>query len=332
MNFKSTKIVWTVLAIVGILAGAQLVSQKQILNKDASSQTSIVFNPVNQDLNKGNPFSTQVSITTEQNNVTGMDIEIIFDPLVISIQKIEPTSDLVNFTNIIKNEIDNSNGRIRYATFTIDKSKAISGSINILKITGTILNTASKGLHVLEFSPKTSLIATGESQNILVNKISGNINVLAGTGDTQGEPNSCGGTCGSNDNCQSNFFCFEGYCRKPECPTDTNCDCVVPSTPSPTNKISIVTQPYVEPVEPVEPIETYQEPAFITDPTIYPDNTFEPIFTDAPTEINIESEGMSSATKILIALGTLGLIGIAILFSWKKKNNNIPHILPPTNI
>lgn len=40
-----------------------------------------------------------------------------------------------------------------------------------------------------------------------------------------GEPNSCGGTCGSNYNCKSGFYCYNGYCRNPSCPTDTDCEC-----------------------------------------------------------------------------------------------------------
>lgn len=40
-----------------------------------------------------------------------------------------------------------------------------------------------------------------------------------------GEPNQCGGTCGSNYNCQGGLFCFEGYCRNPSCATDSDCYC-----------------------------------------------------------------------------------------------------------
>lgn len=48
-------------------------------------------------------------------------------------------------------------------------------------------------------------------------------------------PNSCGGTCGSNTNCGSGLYCYSGFCRNPDCPTDTDCNC--PSgttTPTPT--------------------------------------------------------------------------------------------------
>lgn len=47
-----------------------------------------------------------------------------------------------------------------------------------------------------------------------------------------GEPNSCNGTCGSNSNCKSGLFCYQGFCRLPENPTSTTCTGVGP-TPTP---------------------------------------------------------------------------------------------------
>jgi hypothetical protein len=51
--------------------------------------------------------------------------------------------------------------------------------------------------------------------------------------------NSCGGTCGSNNNCQDGMFCYTptgsntGYCRNPSCAEETDCTCdayVAPTT------------------------------------------------------------------------------------------------------
>jgi LPXTG-motif cell wall-anchored protein len=39
------------------------------------------------------------------------------------------------------------------------------------------------------------------------------------------QPNSCGGTCGSNTNCQDGMFCYNGICRNPSCPDASNCAC-----------------------------------------------------------------------------------------------------------
>lgn len=49
---------------------------------------------------------------------------------------------------------------------------------------------------------------------------------------TAGEPNTCGGTCGSNANCGNGLFCYQGYCRNYLCATASNCVCASP-TPTP---------------------------------------------------------------------------------------------------
>jgi len=70
------------------------------------------------------------------------------------------------------------------------------------------------------------------------------------TATPSGTPNSCGGTCGSNTSCQSAYFCYQGYCRNPECPTDSDCACstTIPSTPGPTTPpVTRATQPPGEP-------------------------------------------------------------------------------------
>ncbi len=55
---------------------------------------------------------------------------------------------------------------------------------------------------------------------------------------TPGVPNACGGTCGSDANCQSGMTCYitsgtSGVCRNPSCTTSTTCVCAT-TTPTPT--------------------------------------------------------------------------------------------------
>lgn len=55
-----------------------------------------------------------------------------------------------------------------------------------------------------------------------------------------GEPNSCNGTCGSNYNCQSGLFCYQGFCRNTSCPSDTDCTCPGTSTPTSTPTATLI--------------------------------------------------------------------------------------------
>ena len=55
-----------------------------------------------------------------------------------------------------------------------------------------------------------------------------------GTPGPSATPNSCGGTCGSNFNCNGGLYCYQGFCRNPSCPTQSNCTCSGTSAPTPT--------------------------------------------------------------------------------------------------
>jgi len=50
---------------------------------------------------------------------------------------------------------------------------------------------------------------------------------------TTGTPNECGGTCGSNFNCQGGLFCFEGFCRNPNIVVNGKYVCSTTVTPTP---------------------------------------------------------------------------------------------------
>ncbi len=52
-----------------------------------------------------------------------------------------------------------------------------------------------------------------------------------------GEPNECGGTCGSNENCKSGLFCYQGFCRNPNIVVNGQYVCNVTVTPTPVPSI-----------------------------------------------------------------------------------------------
>jgi len=54
-------------------------------------------------------------------------------------------------------------------------------------------------------------------------------------------PNSCNGTCGSNYNCNSGLYCYNGYCRDADCPTETDCSCGTAATATATSSTTTTT-------------------------------------------------------------------------------------------
>ena len=53
-----------------------------------------------------------------------------------------------------------------------------------------------------------------------------------GTPNPSATPNACNGSCGSNFNCESNYVCYNGFCRNPSCTSDADCVCNGTSGPT----------------------------------------------------------------------------------------------------
>jgi hypothetical protein len=101
---------------------------------------------------------------------------------------------------------------------------------------------------------------------------------------TPGTPNSCGGTCGSDNNCSSGLYCNGGYCRNPNCPSDIDCVCAT-ATPTPTSTSTATSTP-----------RTY---------TATPTPTGEPALPTAGTSWPTV---LGASTGILLLIGSLLLI------------------------
>ncbi len=161
----------------GIIAGVYLVSKNQDIREKAAPATSLSFNPSTQNLKQGQGLSTSVKMDTGENSVTGIDIEITFNPAVFQISQLSPTSSIAVFTNVITNQIDNTGGKARFSAFTIDKTKAVKGNVSIITISGTVVAGAPVGAYQISFGPLTNIAATLEGQNVVINKTASTINV-----------------------------------------------------------------------------------------------------------------------------------------------------------
>jgi protein-disulfide isomerase len=161
-------------------------------------------------------------------------------------------------------------------------------------------------------------------------------------GYVEGEPNGCGGTCGSNYNCKANFYCYQGFCRNPICSDDSDCNCSTSATAKPTVKPTTkAVGGTTGSLSTISPRRTSTAKAS-TRPTssggiskgllelIETENTMDG--TDEVTPTAPENQFFTKYA-IYIFAGFVILAITAIAFALKKKkDDNIPHILPPTNI
>lgn len=174
-----------------------------------------------------------------------------------------------------------------------------------------------------------------------------NVNLNLNKRADEDPPNFCGGTCGSNVNCQANLYCYtkggetQGFCRNPICSTDTDCTCD-PETTKPTQSPTIGnTKQTSTPIMTPRPTTTTvpkggsEDFGELTSKT--PNPATSPITNDSNAAVvNTESELQNNflikyAMYIVGALALFVIIVIVSIFK-KKRDASIPHITPPTNI
>lgn len=157
-----------------------------------------------------------------------------------------------------------------------------------------------------------------------------------------GEPNSCGGTCGSNYNCKANLYCYQGYCRNPLCSTDTDCDCKTSATATATARAT--TRPAVGTVTKTATAKSTASSKSSAKPSATYSSgisrellqTIEPSAAESDPldqgEPKPENEFFAKYALYFVA-GFILIAIVATIFALKKKKEeSIPHILPPTNI
>lgn len=168
-----------VVLFAGIIAGTYLVQQNQDFREKAAPATVVYVSPANQTKDVGSTFYLAVNMDTASNQVTGIDIRLKFNPSLIEITSIQKGSGATVLTTEINNTVDNVNGKISYAVFTVDKTKAISGSgIELLQVNGKIKQGAT-GTATVSFDAGTVISSVNEGQNVIINSTSGNIIVAS---------------------------------------------------------------------------------------------------------------------------------------------------------
>lgn len=183
MMFKQkAAIITTAIIILSVIVGVILVKTNQDIREKAAPLTNLSFSPSALTIIRGNNFTSNVKIDTGTNTLTGIDIELIYNPAIIQLTGVTPTSVISSFTNattgqVIKNNIDSTNGKARFIAYTSNKTLGVTGAKNILTITGTVAGGATAGTYQINYGPLTAVAALNEGQNSVLNKTGFNITV-----------------------------------------------------------------------------------------------------------------------------------------------------------
>lgn len=334
--------------IFSILLGSLTLRNKQNITGKASGASKLYIVPNTLNVSKNETINISVKMDTESDQVTGVDLVLKFDNNFIHVNSIDAGSGIAAFSNIFINEINNNQGAITFSAFTIDKNLAIKGSgLEILKINANIIS--SSGNSIVSFDPTSAVSATNESASVLTNTSSLSLTIVVPTltptaspipTSAPGEPNSCGGTCGSDSNCKSSYTCYKGYCRNPNCTWSNNCGCTdATSAPTPrvTNK-PVANKTSAPVYEPTTLPALNNEPTNNPSPTNSENNFWEnvykkstPIPVDLPSLAPIGLPEPKNANVLPWIIGTIiaGLVTLVIIIVRVLKNYGIQKNNPP---
>ena len=326
MSFKKNFYIFF-LALLILIVGVFFVSKTL-----AASQ--LVLDPASIGAVKDSDFDIKLLINTGSTPVFGSDATLLFSSSDLQVKSVSNGGFFTDFSYA------QSSGRLEIHGFfsSLYETKSGSGTFANIKFTAKT-NAGSSNLtfacdgsgndtQLLDSSGINILSCSSLGQTVISFSGSGtSTSTPTGGSQQQGEPNSCGGTCGSNYNCKANLFCYGGYCRNPFCKSDTDCVC---SSPTPTPKVTVTPKPLVFPTPEVIYLTKYSVPS----PT--------------PTEeaaIPEEVVGVSKTSKlnwtliIEIAGGLFALMVIGLLINRARKrkvyslsNLNQPIQNPPNNI
>lgn len=222
-------------------------------------------------------FSLGGEISNNGNAKRGDSIIFVITITETNSKKAYTTSDALSSRLQFVNYASTDNCSVNSTTHVVSCPGTDTGRTDVkIKLKTKVLENATLGELV-----NTASIAVGEETptNCRITLVVTTPAPTATPTNPPGEPNSCGGTCGSNYNCQSGLFCYSGFCRNPSCPTQTSCSC----------------------------------PRGTATPTATPKLTSTPRLTPTPTQASLPDAGTSLPTIFGIGIGTLLLIGAIIL-------------------
>lgn len=106
-----------------------------------------------------------VDLSTEENNVTAVQLEMAYDPKILGGIDIKP-GDFFDNPDVLMKTIDQKNGRISYALILPPDSLARKGTGTVAVISFKVLNKKAEQT-TISFLPKTLVTAEGVDPSVL---------------------------------------------------------------------------------------------------------------------------------------------------------------------
>lgn len=144
------------------------------INKNATSTLKLSPNPALVSTGSG---TIQVVLTPNNNKVTAVQLEILFNPQVVNITEVNKGT-LAQNPIVLLNNIDSQKGLITYALGIAPNQSPITQSGTIAEISFTLIDQDKQA--VLSFAPTTQITAVGENGSVLKSSSGTEIRIVEG--------------------------------------------------------------------------------------------------------------------------------------------------------
>jgi len=156
----------------------QIVQETQQQQEESLADTSLSIDESVKD-EQNNEYYSIVNIDTGKNSVVGVQLELYYDPSLITNVTVTPLDFFPQAVEVLK-KVDQPNGRISYAITVSPGEAAVIGKGQLVKINYTpIGNEGISG--VINFLPKTEVSGESTSGSLLKSTSDGEINIEAST-------------------------------------------------------------------------------------------------------------------------------------------------------
>jgi hypothetical protein len=165
---RTLLLIAALLGVTAILLYVALAPKKEKLEPKvalqlATAKSSLSFTQPKQET--GSTYSTNVDLTSGGNKVTGVQLELEFNPAHISDVDVKPGPFFENSVELIKN-IDDEKGTISYAIAVGQGENGVSGSGTVAIITFTQVGEDGTESQI-KFLPKTLITSDETDQSVL---------------------------------------------------------------------------------------------------------------------------------------------------------------------
>ena len=159
----------------------EIVQKTQLQGETNLADTSLSINEATKDEESNNYYSI-VNIDTGKNGVIGVQLELYYDPTLITNITVTPLDFFPQAVEVLK-KIDQQNGRISYALTVSPGEAAVKGTGQLVKINYTPIG--NDGVNsVINFLPKTEVSGDTTAGSLLKLTSDGEINIESSTSST----------------------------------------------------------------------------------------------------------------------------------------------------